>query len=81
MGKEPGVVMRWETARRYYAAAMYQDLLGDWVVTRVWGGKFNRLGGTETTPVKDQFAALETLMQVAGEREKRHYRLVGSSFQ
>lgn len=34
--------IRWESKRRYYTARLSQDLLGDWVIERAWGGLFNR---------------------------------------
>jgi predicted DNA-binding WGR domain protein len=65
---------RWESERRYYCALLHQDLLGDWVLDRVWGGKFNKLGGQDTRyvrSVKDGMAALDKL-----DRERRARRYV-----
>jgi|GEM_PF-4171089 len=31
--------LRWETSTRYYLAWIQQDLFGDWLRLRAWGGK------------------------------------------
>ena len=35
----PWLASRWERDTRYYELHLRQDLFGDWVLTRVWGGK------------------------------------------
>ncbi len=35
---------RWERDSRYYELRVQQDLLGDWLLTRVWGRKDSALG-------------------------------------
>lgn len=34
--------VRWESPTRYYWARLHRDLLGDWVVSGCYGGRFNR---------------------------------------
>jgi hypothetical protein len=71
--------MRWESARRYYKAHLFEDLLGDWVVVRAWGGKFNRLGGTSTEQVGGVEEGRALLKQISAEREKRRYQLISAN--
>ena len=40
----PWLASRWERDTRYYELHLRQDLFGDWVLTRVWGGKGTALG-------------------------------------
>ncbi len=44
MTEEPALFSRWERDTRYYELRLQQDLWGDWVLTRVWGGKGTALG-------------------------------------
>ena len=67
------VIRRWESARRYYCAMLHQDLLGDYVVDRFWGGRFNRLGGHDTKPVASLEHGLVFLDQLNAERVSKKY--------
>lgn len=71
----PGV-LRWETEKRYYLASLNRDLFGDWVVTRVWGGRSNRLGRISDVPVPDFLAGIDLLNQIAQQRKRRGYQQV-----
>jgi hypothetical protein len=42
---------RWESPIRYYAARVYQDIFGDWVLSCARGGRRNNLGAMVTKPV------------------------------
>lgn len=42
--EEPALFSRWERDTRYYELRLQQDLWGDWLLTRVWGGKGKALG-------------------------------------
>lgn len=64
---------RWESERRYYAALLHQDLLGDWVIDVQWGGKYNRLGGRETIAVPSLEAGQAQLLDIHRERLARRY--------
>jgi hypothetical protein len=57
---------RWESATRYYAAMVQQDLFGYTEVLQVWGGKGNRLGGSKkllTAGTEEAFALVEKIGQ------------------
>lgn len=68
--------LRWETDSRYYAARIYPDLLGDWVVERAWGGLKNNLGNVMQEVVPNYSAAMGKLTTLLAERNARNYVLV-----
>ena len=69
-------MLRWETKTRYYAATMYQDLLGDTVVSTCHGGRQNNLGSMHVRLVRDAVEGRAVLHEIARRREQRKYRLV-----
>lgn len=70
--------IRWENKHRYYAARVYQDLLGDWVVASSWGGLGNNLGNGKQQVVPSYHDAVGTLVQINKQRHARHYGIVAS---
>jgi hypothetical protein len=68
--------LRWETDSRYYVARAYQDLLGDWIVEKAWGGLTNKLGNGKQEIVSSFDAAVSALTRIRKERSARHYWLV-----
>jgi hypothetical protein len=70
--------MRWESDRRYYAARVYPDMLGDWVVERAWGGLFNKKGNSQQEVVPSYKAAIAKMLAIHMERRARKYRIVMS---
>lgn len=68
--------LRWETDSRYYVARAYQDLLGDWIVEKAWGGLTNKLGNSKQEIVTSLDAAVSAMTQIRKERSARHYSLV-----
>lgn len=69
-------IVRFESSRRYYVARLAQDLLGDWTLSIVWGGLFNRLGGGTQEIVDSYGAGLMRLDQIERKRSSRHYLLI-----
>lgn len=68
--------LRWETSSRYYVARAYQDLLGDWIVEKAWGGLHNHLGNGQQEIVSTYEAALQVIGCIHRERKARRYHLV-----
>lgn len=68
-----GIVLRarWETARRWYEAELGQDLLGDWVVMRRWGGKGLRRHGEKPDVVHSQADGHDLIEQIHQTRLRR----------
>jgi len=55
---------RWETGERWYEAILTQDLLGDWIVLRVWGGKGSRRHGQKTDMVNSEADGRNLIEQI-----------------
>ena len=67
------ITRRWETDTRYYAVEVCQDLFGEWLVKRSWGGQRNLRGNSLTTYAEDHAHALTMLDGVAKRRRARGY--------
>ena len=67
---------RWHSETRYYCAYLYQDLFGDWIVNRSWGGRYNELGGAAYQVFENRETAEEALSDIAKTRQKRAYSLI-----
>lgn len=61
--------------RRYYRAALYQDLLGDWVLLRDWGALDSKLGGMKTELLSGLEDGEEKLTMIARRRKQHHYQV------
>lgn len=59
---------------RYYQAVIEQDLLGNWVVRRVWGGIGKPAGTMTVTPCEDLTMARTLLRDIQKRRQRRHYQ-------
>ena len=70
------ITKRWETDRRYYMAEICQDLFGEWLVKRSWGGQQSLRGNNLTTHAEDYTHALAMLDDVAKRRRARGYHNV-----
>jgi predicted DNA-binding WGR domain protein len=66
---------RWQSPakRRYYAARVQRDLLGDLILMCAWGGIGNRLGGTSTRPLASMEEARAALAALAEQRRRHRY--------
>jgi hypothetical protein len=73
LGPTGPVLMRWESATRYYAVTLQRDLLGDWVLTIARGGRTNRLGAVLHKMVADRDAGALVLEVIDRRRRKRGY--------
>lgn len=69
----PILERHWQSSTRYYCARMYRDMLGDVVIESVWGGRFNRLGGSATLPVDTEEEGRAIMDQLSKERLHRRY--------
>jgi predicted DNA-binding WGR domain protein len=74
-GQEMGTRLRWTSPTRHYTAAVHQDLFGDWVLVRSWGGQGSFRGGHRVRVAADREQALQWLSREARRRERRGYRL------
>ena len=64
---------RWESPIRYYAARVYQDIFGDWVLSCARGGRRNNLGAMVTKPVGTEEAGRLAIKAIDKVRKRRGY--------
>ncbi|KPC27206.1 Wgr family protein [Pseudomonas syringae pv. cilantro] len=62
---------RWENETRWYEVELTQDLFGDWLIVRRWGGLHSRHHGKKTERVFDQHAGLAMVETIDAERKAR----------
>ena len=67
--------MRWQTASKYYAATIQQDLFGDLVVFKHWGSRHNSRGGKRLVQVENYEEAERLLSLIHKQRLKRGYQV------
>ena len=60
---------------RYYRILLSQDLFGDWVVTRVWGGIGKASGRIKHSPCSSYEDAITFIRNIAKIRIRRGYQL------
>ena len=61
---------------RYYLIYLTQDLFGDWVIIKSWGG-INKMGGQiRSTPCNSYDAALTKIEEIKKMRLRHGYALV-----
>jgi predicted DNA-binding WGR domain protein len=66
----------WATASRYYVAEILQDLWGEWIVKRSWGGLGNRRGNSKTVMASSYEEALSLLDTISKHRTARGYHKI-----
>ena len=73
MSVEAPLFSRWERETRYYELRLQQDLWGDWVLMRVWGGKGSALGQIRHELCTDYSHGQRIYAQSLIQRGKRGY--------
>lgn len=68
--------VRWESATRYYLAAIRFDLFGDLVLSRWWGSSSSRLGGEMHERVRSLAEGEQRLVAIGRDRKRHGYRLL-----
>lgn len=63
---------------RYYKVFLDQDLFGDWIVIKVWGGIGSNRGRIHSTGVASYEAGIELVDEIARRRAQRGYASVTS---
>jgi hypothetical protein len=64
---------RWRRGDRFYRCEVRQDLFGNWVVVRQWGGVSSGKWGAKEMVCKSYAEAEALFAAVAKRREKRKY--------
>lgn len=70
--------LRWRNPakRRYYVAHLTRDLLGDWILIRVWGSLDSAHGRVMQMLVADHDTGTSELEKISRRRERRGYERV-----
>lgn len=63
-----------QTETRYYQICLQQDLLGDWIVQRSWGGLHNRIHGSKQHAYPSLELAEKQLALLIKERHRKKYQ-------
>ena len=73
----PMLSFRWvhKEKHRYYRIIISKDLLGDWVVTRIWGGINQKSGRAMHFPCASLEDAERFLNKIKKTRKQRGYEL------
>jgi len=76
--KEESLHYRFEhkEKQRYYRLLLMQDLLGNWLVTKIWGG-INKSGGRILhAPCLTYHEGIKMIATLSKKREQRGYQLI-----
>lgn len=71
------ISIRWEhpSKQRYYHVLVAQDLFGDWVITKAWGGISQSSGRITHLFCTSSDSAFDILKKIIKTREQRGYIL------
>jgi hypothetical protein len=79
------VTCRWEQRTgegRYYIVLLQQDLWGQWILTRIWGGRQRKAGQAKHILLNSREEGILELKKIAERRALHHYaisKIVGDS--
>ncbi len=59
--------------RRYYRAELYQDLFGNWLLTRTWGSAY-KLGRQASETLATWEDGMVVLQHISKQRTAKHYQ-------
>jgi predicted DNA-binding WGR domain protein len=76
--ERPMIHYRWENhlTHRYYRVLLTQDLFGQWLLTKIWGGINQATGRITHFPYQSYEEAIKAIDQIAKIRIKRGYALI-----
>ncbi len=76
MNTEHWIRVRWESRTRYYEVHLHQDLWGQWILTRTWGGKGSQRGRIRHQPCSSRQEGERQLESIGRRRERHGYKRV-----
>ena len=68
------MIVRWRKQHEYCIVRLYQDLIGDWVVTQCWGDSTCNDSTVTHTVTHSYQAARDLLKQINREQKKLGFR-------
>ncbi len=74
------VTVRWENpdSERYYLVMIEQDIFGQWILNRIWGGIHKKLGGNQVSVLDNKDQGIEMLKDISIRRKQRGYKRVNT---
>ncbi len=63
------------TDGRYYTVSLKQDIMGEWLIKNIWGGKTKTAGVVKVMPVKDVGTAESVIESIRHRRISHGYSL------
>lgn len=74
--------LRWEhpEKKRYYVARLQKDLLGDWVVTKIWGGLGSAGGRVVHILCESEKDGVFLIEKISKVRSRRGYVLIQENY-
>ncbi len=66
----------WKSEDRYYHLFLTQNLFGEWLIIRKWGGLKNRIHGSKTYNLQNLDEAILQTSQIHKRRISRGYNLI-----
>lgn len=76
MNDNPGhaQTISFKTETRYYRLGLQQDLLGDWIIQRSWGGIYSRIHGSKQHAFPTLELAEKHLALLTKKRQQKKYQ-------
>jgi hypothetical protein len=68
------LIVRWRKEQEYYIVRLYQDLIGDWIVTQCWGDAACTKSTVTHTVTRSYQDARTLLKQLNREHKQRGFR-------
>ncbi|MGB0466587.1 MAG: hypothetical protein ACPGF7_03520 [Pontibacterium sp.] len=68
------MIVRWRKEQEYYVVRLYQDLVGDWIVTRCWGNCAQKINSVSHTVTRSHQEGRLLLRQINREQKLRGFR-------
>lgn len=70
------LIIRWQKQQEYYIVRMYQDLVGDWIVTQSWGNSSDDKNECNQTVAKSYQDARFIVREIRKQLKSEGFRLV-----
>ncbi|WP_415903342.1 hypothetical protein ACMXYR_06305 [Neptuniibacter sp. QD29_5] len=70
------MIIRWQKQQEYYIVRMYQDLVGDWIVTQSWGNSTDDKNECNQTVAKSYQDARFLVREIRKQLKCEGFRLI-----
>ena len=70
------LIIRWQKQQEYYIVRMYQDLVGDWIVTQSWGNSTDDKNECNQTVAKSYQDARFIVREIRKQLKSEGFRLI-----